>query len=281
MKIEVRCPSCAKVGYIEVSEEILKDVNRGLLAVNVAESIVCEHSFVAYVDKNLKIRDCFMADFHIEIPELVSAEPAEPKKEKKVDQIDLVLLKLNLPASLIAYILRGIFLKQSIIILSDQNYIYDHVINLFEYITEGSYEFDITLLPREDYISNKKKYKGSLIFEGNEIIQDKEKLIKSKDLKVERTIVERFLSEYDLRSSLIILRNEIKKSYTLAQSIVDYVNNFEGKEVQSKKILDYLAEKHNIEIKIPYLKFLTNIVENYFDVEVPISSEIGNFLGFL
>ncbi|HEY0088616.1 MAG TPA: hypothetical protein VGB37_07220, partial [Candidatus Lokiarchaeia archaeon] len=67
--VKINCPICEKKGTIDVSQEIMKNVSRGLLAVNIAKEIVCSHSFVAYIDKNFNVRDYFTADFQIEIPE--------------------------------------------------------------------------------------------------------------------------------------------------------------------------------------------------------------------
>ncbi|MBD3211003.1 MAG: hypothetical protein GF311_00200 [Candidatus Lokiarchaeota archaeon] len=280
-KVSLRCPECGENGYIEVSEEELSNVSRGLLAVNVSEEIICKHSFVAYVDKNLKIRDCFMADFHIEIPELVSTQTVEAEEISKADKIDLVLIKLNLPATLIAYLLKSILLGQEILILNDQNYLYEHIQEFIEYITENSFDTNFKIIPREDYINNKKEYKNYVILEGNEIVNDKDNLLSDNKLNVERTIVEKFLAESDERSSLIVLKNEIQKSYSLAEKIIEFINSYEGKEIQSKKIIDFLAKEENINIKIPYLRYLLDIVEHYFEMDVPISSDISNFLGFL
>ncbi len=62
-KMQIICPSCAKNGYIEVSEKDIKGTSRGVLAVNIAENILCSHTFIVYVDKNLMIRDYFLVDF--------------------------------------------------------------------------------------------------------------------------------------------------------------------------------------------------------------------------
>ena len=67
-KAEIRCPTCDNVGKLEIAEDSIKNVSRGLLAVNVAPHIICEHSFIVYIDKNLQVRDYFVADFHIELP---------------------------------------------------------------------------------------------------------------------------------------------------------------------------------------------------------------------
>jgi hypothetical protein len=52
-KLEVRCPSCSNRGYIEVPEEEVVKAARGVFAVNVLEGVICEHSFVAYVERIL------------------------------------------------------------------------------------------------------------------------------------------------------------------------------------------------------------------------------------
>ena len=280
-KVQLKCPSCGKMGYIEVSEGELNNVSRGLLAVNVSEDIICQHTFVAYVDKNLNVRDCFIADFHIEIPDMASTQAIEGEDISKTDKIDLVLIKLNMPASLIAYVLKSILFGQKFVIVNDQNYLYEHIELFIEYITENSFNTNYEIVPREEYLNKKKEYKDYIILESNEILNDRNNILTEKEISVERTIVEKFLSEADERSSLIILKNEIQKAYRLSEKIMEFVNDFEGKEIQSKKILDYLSKDDNIVIKIPYLRFLIDIVENYFNVKVPISSDISNFLGFL
>jgi len=281
MKVELRCPACNSIGFIEVSEEELNNVSRGLLAVNVSEDIICQHTFVAYVDKNLNVRDCFIADFHIEIPDMASTQAIEGEDISKTDKIDLVLIKLNMPASLIAYVLKSILFGQKFVIVNDQNYLYEHIELFIEYLTENSFKTNYEIVPREEYLNKKKELKDYIVFEGNEVLNDKNKILTDKEISVERTIIEKFLSEADERSSLIILKNEVQKAYRLSEKIMEFVDNFEGKEIQSKKILDYLSTEENIVIKIPYLRFLIDIVENYFNVKVPISSDISNFLGFL
>ncbi|MEJ2279920.1 MAG: hypothetical protein P8Y70_19570 [Candidatus Lokiarchaeota archaeon] len=69
MKVEVRCPACSKKGEVEIEKEQIKNSSRGLLAINISNAF-CEHQFVAYIDENLKVRDCFLTDFEVEIPEL-------------------------------------------------------------------------------------------------------------------------------------------------------------------------------------------------------------------
>ncbi|TXT59574.1 MAG: hypothetical protein BAJALOKI1v1_1400008 [Promethearchaeota archaeon] len=281
MKIEIRCPRCEKIGAIEISEDKIKDVSRGLLAINVSEKIVCEHSFVAYVDRNLEIRDCFMADFQIELPALESAATAKAETDYDTKDFDLILIKLNFPASSIAYLLRAIISNKKFAIINDQKFLESHLENFVEYISEGSFDPHIEVIPREIYINDKKKYSSYVVLEENKLVQNEDHIFNTNEINVERTIVQKFLAEINEKSSIIILRNELEKAFTLAQSIIELIRDFKGKELQSKKIIDYLEEKHNIDIKIPYLNFLINIVQEYFGVNVPKSSEVSNFLGFL
>ena len=81
VKVEIRCPSCAKIGKIEIKESILNQSVRGITAVNISERLICEHSFIAYIDKNLDVRDCFIADFQIELPQL--------KSDQKIEKVDV------------------------------------------------------------------------------------------------------------------------------------------------------------------------------------------------
>lgn len=279
VKLEIRCPSCSKRGKIEVSEEAIKSTTRGLYAVNISEGIICDHSFVAYVDKNGAVRDCFMADFQIDLPISFPEQKIE-EDLTPVDGVNVSLIKLNLTASLIAYTIRAMIYKKEIIILSNQNYLYDDVLRFFDYITQNSFELKISIIPKNEF--NLKDLNDPIVIKGREVIYDKEGIIDPKKIRVERTFVQKFLDEYDLTSSIIILKNELQRAYKLSETIVDIVKNLKKKEkVYSRKIIDKLAEVHNVKVQMPYLDFLYEIVENYFDIKIPKSSNISNFLGTL
>jgi len=94
-------------------------------------------------------------------------------------------------------------------------------------------------------------------------------------------MVQKFYSEYDLMAGVIILRNEIKKSYEFSKSIAEFIQKKEGKALTSKLLIDYILEKYGEKIQTPYLTFLINIVQNYFKVKVPKISGVKDLLGFL
>lgn len=272
--IKIQCPSCGKKGDFEILEEKIKNVARGLLAVNIAENTICEHSFIAYVDRNFTIRDYFMADFQLEIPEIVPLEKNKDLKITEKELTDLSLIKLNLPVNLMTYVIKSIFLKKKILIISDDSFLNDKILEFFVYITQNSFNYNISFISAEDYKNKHKEFKDYMVFENNKIVNNVKKSINPKKLKMEKYIVHKFLSEIDFNSSLIMLKNELQKIYTLSNSIVNLIQNKkENEKINILKISKKLAEIYKIKIKNEYLEFLTEIVKNYFEIKIPSLSQ--------
>ena len=279
-KIEVRCPSCAGIGFIEISEDEVEKAKRGVFAVNVSEGFICEHSFVAYIDKNFTVRDTFMADFQLELPDIIPKKIIEPKDSAQLDSINVSLIKLNLSASLIAYIIRAILQKRKIVLIFDQLFMFDEIRRFFDYITRNSFETELVVISEDQY--NKESYNDYIVFNSKDVIKDDDGIIDVKKIGIERSLVQKFLEEYEPRPSLIYLQNGLQKAYELSETIVDIVKGLKKKEkVYSKKIIEDLSRIHDVKIQLAYLDFLFEIVENYFKVKVPKSSNVSNFLGTL
>jgi hypothetical protein len=279
-KIEVRCPSCASIGFIEVSEVDVEKAKRGVFAVNVSEGFICEHSFVAYIDRNFIVRDTFITDFQLELPDIIPKKSIDPKDSAQLDSINVSLIKLNLSASLIAYIIRAILHKRKIVLISDQQFMFDDVRRFFDYITINSYETELVIISEDQY--NNESYNDYIVFNRKDVIKDDDGIIDVKKISVERTLVQNFLEEYEPIPSLLYLQNGLQKTYELSETIVDIVKGLKKKEkIYSTKLIEDLSRIHNIKIQLSYLDFLFEIVENYFKVEVPKSSKVSNFLGAL
>ncbi len=279
-RLEVRCPSCSGRGQIEVSEEAVEKAARGVFAVNVMEGVVCEHSFVAYIDKNLAVRDTFIADFQLELPDIVPEQVITPDVSEQLDSIDVGLIKLNLPAALLTHVIRAIFYKKQIYLIFDQSYMVDQVYRFIKYITLNSFETDILVISGEQY--DMKNFQDALILQGNQIIKDSDNILNPKTLGIERSLVRKFLAEYEPKPSLIYLQNGLQKAYDLSRTIVEIVKNLKKKEkIYSKDVIETISSNHYVSIQLPYLDFLYGIVENYFDVKVPKSSNISDFLSTL
>jgi hypothetical protein len=281
-RILIQCPSCSEKGYIEISDEEFKNIPRGLLAVNIINNLICQHSFIAYIDKNLNIRDYFLADFHIEVPEIVPPDEIEEKEVPGTDLIDVFFIKINLPAKLITYILKSIFLKKKIAIILEQSLLKNYIHNLFNFTTQYTFTTDISIISKEEYKKDKKIYKEYMVFEGNKILNNFNNIIDPNKLKVERQIVKKFLSEPDSIISLIILKNEIHKVYTLSKTIADFVNNYKEKhKLSSKIIVDYISKVYNIVLSNIHFNFSIEIAKNYFGADISEFCGISDFLSFM
>lgn len=265
--IQITCPSCKKIGNIEISDEAIKNVSRGLLAINVASNLICDHSFITYVDKNLTIRDYFIADFQIEIPDIAPTEDTEAKEIISKDTLNLDAIKLNLSANLITYVLKSIFYNKKIAIISDLSFLNDHIHNFFTQLIDGSFDAYISVISENEYKSNKKDYKEHIVLDGKKIIRDDEKIIKPKKLKVEKQMVSNFFMEFDPTTSYFGLKNEIRKTFRLSHSIVTFASTFEKNvTIDSEKVIDHLEKEFNFKIDKSYLEFLLEIVKINFGV---------------
>jgi len=285
--IKIQCPTCNQRGFIDIADGLIDKVERGLLAVNVSEQI-CEHSFIVYLDKNLTIRDYFIADFQITIPEQDAGSDAESDLKAVMEVLDLDLLKMNLTPALITYLLKSIFLKKHIVMISEQTFLYNHVLALLQFVFQDTFEYDITLLPIDDYMKTKKRYKVHLVLGRNEVLRDDDKIIDLKGLKTEKKIVDKFFGETNLMSSLIILKNEISKIYDQANDIVNFISKYEsesGSETQekfsNKLVIEHFKKERDLKISVQELNYLLEIVQKYFEAKLPDSSGIKDFLGFI
>jgi hypothetical protein len=266
--IQLTCPSCKRKGRVEISDESIKNVSRGLLAVNVSPDIICEHSFIAYVDKNLTIRDYFIADFQIEIPEIDSFKLSEAKEIISKDTLNLDAIKLNLSADLVTHVLKSIFFNKKVAIISDLSFLKETILNFFKQLINGSFDAYISVISEDEYKSNKKDYKEHIVLNGKKVIRDREKIINPKKLKVEKQMVSNFFMEVDPTTSFFGLKNEIRKTFRLSQSIVNFASKYEKDvTIDSELIIDHIEKEFNIKIDNNYLEFLLEIVDINFGVK--------------
>ena len=139
---------------------------------------------------------------------------------------------------------------------------------------------DITLISKEEYRQNKKKYKEHVVFDGNDVINDKEKIMNLKKLKLENQIIRNFLMESDLLTSLMILRSEIKNIYKLSESIAEYAINYKEKnDINLMMLKEHLEKEFDIKIQRPLLNSLTQIVKDYFNITLIEITSFQDVLG--
>jgi hypothetical protein len=100
MKIDISiiCPVCSTSGKIQISKKDLGKASRGLLSISIPEQVVCEHSFIAYIDRNFKVRDYFVPDFEISLRGLGSVKPEQAKSSIGLsEEIEASQNQLGLP----------------------------------------------------------------------------------------------------------------------------------------------------------------------------------------
>jgi hypothetical protein len=263
-KIEVRCPVCSKWENFDISDNTTDNITKGLLAVNIEAGMICDHSFIAYVDKNLIVRDCLIADFEIEV-----SPEREVSLESSAESINHDLIRLNIPEILMASVFKAIFSGMSVIIISNDQFISSHIINFFRYVMQDRFDNDIIALSKEEFKNNLDKYENHIVIDKIEVIQDRYNLLDPKTLGVEKVIAKKFLDEYDLKTGLIILRNEIQKARTFSVSLLEFIENSDRKNVTSKILIGHIKKTFNEKIQMNYLSFLANIIKHYFKIVLP------------
>ena len=277
--VSVHCPVCSKKGKIKIDELIIEQSPSGIMTVNVAQKSICNHSFIAYIDRNLSIRDCFACDFTITLPEI---EIGDLSKSTGDVDFDIDIIKFNLIPSLLTNVLKGIIHGKQIVILDEIDYMNQKFIDFFNYIFEESFNHDIRFLRSSDYKKSKREYKKHLVLKGSEVLNNINKIHDSKKIKVENSIIQSFFSERDSVSGLIILKNEIMKLYRLSQDMIDYYNSLEKSEAfTSKRAIDYLNKKYSSKISFPYLTLLEEIISNYFKINLKKAPGLADMVDFL
>ncbi len=274
VKVEIRCPACSKRGNIEVAEDVINQSSRGVTAVNIADGQICSHTFIAYIDKNLAVRDCFITDFQIELPQIEAERKIQDIEIPTQEVVDVDLIKINVPALALTSIIRAWLFKKTILFLFDGEFLHRHMENLFKFISKNTFDIEFLIEEVDMYRKNKKHFKSYIVLDSHSIINDKEKILDPKKIKVERTFVQKFYGEYDPKSSLILLKNEIQKVFELTNLIKDLIESYDGEEKLGKKrLIDQLYQTRGLKIPFSYLEFLLDVIKYYFSYDLSVLSD--------
>jgi len=170
--------------------------------------------------------------------------------------------------ALLASILRAIFFKRKFIIVLNEKYLYSPILNLFEYITQNSFNADLSIVSKDDYNATKENYKDFIIFHGQNIINDTDTIFDPKKLNFEKSVIEQFISKSNSILSIALLKDEIRKTFIITQSVSEFIKNYRKKEKLSTKIVaNYLKDAYNFKKEKNYknyLNWILNIVNKYF-----------------
>jgi len=275
--IKVTCPSCAKSGQIKIEGEYVNFVSRGITALNVEQGVICEHNFIAFIDKDYNIKDSFICDYKLELPqvEMIDEEQFSISKEYDID-----IVKLSLLPSLMVHVLKGIFIGKKIALISNNELISKNLLEFFINITSNTFNLELSIIEKTEFLQNKKKYSDFLVLEENIVLNDKEEVINEKDLKIERVIVQRFFAESDPEICIIIVKDEIFKIYKLVEALITFNENYDKNNLFTmKQALDFFEERYNFQMQVPYLMFLEDIAEKRFNTILFRTDKFTDFFG--
>jgi DNA-binding transcriptional ArsR family regulator len=197
------------------------------------------------------------------------------------EDLDVNIIKKYLDPLSLSYILFGVVSRKKILLLLERVFLKHHLEAFFKLIFKDNFEYEIIVEEIEEYIKDKKLFKDALILGESKVIEGVENKVKERDIKIERNIVEKFYTSYPEKASLITLKNEIKKAYILAEElsnrVVEVRENGDKGLLDIKQLFEKLEKKYNIDLVLPYIVFLTDIVEKYFGVKV---SDIWKFFTY-
>lgn len=264
--VEIMCPICRSRKIINIPMRII-DQSKQLTSLFIPIGRVCNHAFVPFIDKHLKVRGYQKLDALLDDIE----SKTELIPELKPQDIDVFEIKMNLRPEIMIYAVRGSLLKKRILIIIKNNleFLKDTLLDFFDYIFEKSFNAHILIHTKETYKVSKQHYSEYLVLEGKGIIGRMKKSLNIKELKIEQEIIKEFFRESDSNLSLKNLRDKIREIYTLSHKLLEfYKKQGINHPLHVRKAIRYLEDTHFIKISRNYFKFLVEIVKNYFDTEI-------------
>ncbi|MFW9988995.1 MAG: hypothetical protein ACFFC3_10090 [Candidatus Odinarchaeota archaeon] len=272
VKLNIICPKCSKNRFLTINKDQIQFKDSGLFSLNIDENFTCEHSYIAYLDRQFNIRDYFNFDYDIELPEIIPEEEPEKVVDELAPSYDFDIVKMNLTANIITIIIKAIISKKPILIIREKNIYYDNIIPFFKEITKRLFEFEMELIPKDEYKKFKSKYKRYIVLDTSTVLKNPYDFIDIKKLKIEKRIINTFIDAPDASVGITQLRNHIKNARDLARIICEFIENQEmNQNIYIESIVDHISFIRGTKITPQYLDFLMEIVNEYFDIPIKFS----------
>lgn len=280
--VDIVCPICHSKKIINIPMRII-DQSKQLISLLIPTGRVCDHAFVPFIDKHLKVRGYQKLDALLD-----DIEPkTELTTELKPHDIDVFEIKMNLRPEIMIYVVRGSLLKKRILIVIENNleFFKDTLFDFFDYIFQKSFDAHVLIHTKKTYKVSKKHYSEYFVLERKGIIGGLKKSLNINELKIEQEIIKEFYRESDSNLGLKNLRDKLREIYTLCHKLLEfYKKQGINHPLQEKKAIRYLEDTHFIKISKGYFKFLVEIIKNYFDIEImlvqdKLAEKIDNMWG--
>ncbi len=221
MKIQCSCPVCKKNNFIPIDEQtqkLIKNKENANTVIQISQGQVCEHDFLAYIDKNYAQRDAVYVDYSLELD---SESQLKQIPEKTEFPFKIHLIKWNLTPECLENVLSCIITGKKILFLDLESHLTTQYEEFFKEILKDSFnDYTIKFLDRDEFKKKKKKFRDYLVIRRNTVerrggISFKFKLLKAFSFH--------FWKEYDDISSLIQLKNLLFRLFLYSKSINEQI----------------------------------------------------------
>lgn len=195
-------------------------------------------------------------------------------QEDDVYDVLLCGIRLNLKPESLTTIIQCCLLKKRILILLDNHlaYLKDVILQFLDYIFADSFNKEMKVLTKEEYLKKKILYEDYIIVEngnpnGNGLSETK--LI---DLKFVEKLIEDYYHETDVSIGRGSLRYKLQELFSLSKALIDFYQKRRNVLVP-KVAIKHLEEVFFIKIKKDYLNFLIAIIQNYFNMNIKYAKD--------
>ena len=88
---------------------------------------------------------------------------------------------------------------------------------------------------------------------------------------IERAIVQNFFDTDNLKTSILLLKNELLNLHEYSRDLIDLFDSYKGpKKLGKKELTKQFNKKWNINLTGNYLELLLNIITNYFNRDLSV-----------
>jgi hypothetical protein len=279
-KITVTCPICHEKKQVDIPKSLIKGASH-LTAVLIPKNIICEHTFHAFVDKNLTVRGYQKTDF--ELP--LTLEEAKLEENLLLDSElnDFEVIKWNISPENLEYLIKCIiFDKNVVFVLPDsQNELKEVIVRTLKFIFQDTFKQNLTILIKSSYKNMKNDFRNDIVIGWNKILRDKDNFLNKEDITVEEKIVRNFYRNASKHDAIINLEYEIRQIFKVCNKAIELIEHKgEGTSIDVLTLKEQMKEQHFLDLDIQYMRYILKVVRYYFKVYVPIDDvdKVHSFL---
>lgn len=219
-------------------------------------------------------------DIQVILPDLVHLD-SKTQEIPDSSELNLSVLKKVDPL-ILSYILSCIFLNKTAVLLVKTKRLKRQLQRFIQFIVQDTFQYNISIEIEDEYNIEDPNVIRILVLGHNEamkkgydkIIYNEDKLLKNRSIKVEKKIVQYFITEKDHQASLNLICNEMKKASILAEGLKRKITRFQQDEkeetIDSNVLIGEFSEEYKItNLSRNYLRFLTDIIENHYNTTIP------------